>query len=209
VSPAYRVAAAIATIRGYAALCVAAVMVAACSTQHASDAATASPSVSSPSPANSSPATAAGAVSFPSQLLGRDKNSSAAAEKVISSLDKEYVSTFTAILGGTGKGAIYGDEQNGFFIVIAAKAQKQIASPDTAVRDIQNDWASSGVTDLNVFPGGSNGQETACQQTPQQDVVCFWADHLSIGITLYTPGLASGLKDGASKTIQIRSAVVH
>lgn len=184
-------------------------MVAACSTQHASDPATASPSVSSPSPANSSPATAAEAVSFPSQLLGRDKNASATAEQVVSSLDKEYVSTFTAILGGTGKGAIYGDEQNGFFIVIAAKAQKQIVSPDTVVHNIQNDWASSGVTDLKLFPAGSDGQEVACQQTQQQDVVCFWADHVSIGITLYSPGLASGLNDGASKTIQIRSAVVH
>jgi hypothetical protein len=50
-------------------------------------------------------------------------------------------------------------------------------------------------------------------------VVVTWAPHRtgkaciiawdgSLGIVLYSPGFASGLNDGASKTSQIRSAVV-
>jgi hypothetical protein len=35
-----------------------------------------------------------------------------------------------------------------------------------------------------------------------------WADHVSFGVALYPPGFASSLGDGASKTSQIRSAVV-
>ncbi len=196
-----------ATIRNYAVLGVAAIAVAACSTEHVSAAATTSSAVSSPAPASSS-ATAAGAVSLPDQLLGQDKDTSADAAQVVSMLDREYASSLTAALSGPLKTAVYGDEQNGFFIVLAAKSQRQIASPDNTVDVMKNDWVSSGVTDARVFPAGPNGAAVACRPA-QQDIVCMWADHVGIGLTLFSQGFASSLNDGASKTAQIRSAVVH
>jgi hypothetical protein len=123
-------------------------------------------------------------------------------------LNRVYASPVTKELGGTTKGAVYGDEQNGFFIVLAAKSQRKITSPTNAVNVMKANWLSKGISDVKVFPVSSNGGTQACQET-QQDVICFWADYVSIGFTLFSPGLASSLADGASKTAQIHSAVVQ
>jgi hypothetical protein len=167
-----------------------------------------SPAQSSPATPSSSPATVRGDVSFPNQLLGLHENSSATAGQAISMINRGFVSPLTKGLGGTSKAAIYGDEQNGFFVVVAVKTRKKITSPDDVVNKLQNDWVNRGATDVMAFPAGRKGESVVCEQT-QQNLVCLWADHLSIGVVLYSLGSPISFKDGVSKTIQIRSAVMH
>jgi hypothetical protein len=151
-------------------------------------------------------------VHFPNQLLGRNENTSAGAKQVIGLLNAKFVSRLTAALGG-GEAAMYGGGQSAttptsnFFFVIAAPLAKPI-SPDTFARKLQSSMLARGVTDAKVFPAGTNGRTLVCGQA-QSDIICSWADHVSLGIVLYSPGFASSLNDGASKTKQIRSAVVR
>ena len=210
--PLRRVAAA--TIGGRAALGAVAIALAACGGQHTTAAAPASPPASSSAPRSSSPATAAAgaAVHFPNQLLGQNKNTSAAAKQVIGILNREFVSRLTAELGG-GEAAIYGGGESvtapttDFFFVIATALAKPI-SPDVFARSLQSSMVARGITNAKLFPAGVSGGALVCGQT-RSDIICSWADHVSLGIVLYSPGFASSLSDGASKTRQTRSAVVH
>jgi hypothetical protein len=209
--PVRRVAAAIRAIGGRAALGAAAIMMVACGAQHTSAPATASAAASSPAPHNSNSATAAGLVSLPNQLPGRNKNTSAVAKQAVSVLDRTYVSPLTADLHGTWKAALYGGGQNGetpFFFVVAGKLDKRIASPDSVAHRLQNSMVGRGITDAKVFPAGPGGEALVCART-HMDIICSWADHVSFGVVLYSPGFASSLNDGASKARQVRSAVVH
>ncbi len=209
--PARRVAAAIAAIRGGAALGTAVIVLAACGAQHVAAPATSSPATSSPAlHSSTSASTAAGAVHFPNQLLGLNKNTSAVAKQSIRILDKGYVSPLTAYLVG-GKSAIYGGGQNGatpFFFVAAGALPSPIASPDNVAHKLHSVMLNSHITDAKLFPAGPNDEALVCGHTHNTDTLCFWADHVSFGVVLYPPGFASSLGDGASKTSQIRSAVV-
>lgn len=208
-----RVAAAITTIvRGGAALGAAVIALAACGAQHAAAPATAPPATSSPAlhSTHGAGSAAAGAVHFPNQLLGLNKNTSAVAKQSISILDKNYVSPLTAYLVG-GKSAIYGGGQNGaspFFFVAAGTLPRPIASPDNVAHKLHRVMLNSHITDTKLFLAGPNGAALVCGHTHNMDTLCFWADHVSFGVVLYPPGFASSLSDGASKTSQIRSAVV-
>jgi hypothetical protein len=212
--PVRRVATATATIGNRAAIGAVVIALAACGGQHTAASATDSPPPSSPAPqSTSSASTATGAVvHFPNQLLGRNENTSAGAKQVIGLLNAKFVSRLTAALGG-GEAAMYGGGQSAttatsnFFFVIAAPLAKPI-SPDTFARKLQSSMLARGVTDAKVFPAGANGRALVCGQA-QSDIICSWADHVSLGIVLYSPGFASSLNDGASRTEQIRSAVVR
>jgi hypothetical protein len=199
------------TLGGRAALGAAVIVVAACGAQHTSSAAKALAGASSPAPHSiSSATTAAGAVLFPDQLLGQTKNTSAAGKQAASILDRQYVSHLAADLVGANA-AIYGGGQNGatpFFFVVAGTLARRITSPDNAAHVLQNSMLSRGISGAKLFPAGPNGVALACGQT-HMDILCGWADHVSFGIVLYSPGFTSSLNDGASKTSQIRSAVVH
>lgn len=206
-----RVAAAITIIRGCAAVGSAVIVLAACGAQHTTAPATASPAPSSSARHSSGPvSTVAGAVHFPNQLLGLNKNTSAVAKQSISILDKNYVSPLTAYLIG-GKSAIYGGGQNGatpFFFVAAGALPRPIAAPDNVAHKLHSVMLNSHITDAKLFPAGANGDALVCGHTDNMDTLCFWADHVSFGVVLYPPGFASSLGDGASKTSQIRSAAV-
>lgn len=209
-----RVAAATTTVGGRVALGAAAIVLAACGGQHTASPATASPASSSPAPQSSNSATTV-AVHLPTQLLGQNENTSAAAKQATSILDRQYVSLLTAGLGGSWKTAIYGgNAQNAttpttdFFFVIAGTLTRPIASPDNVARKLQNSMLTRGITDAKLFPADANGEALVCGQT-HMDIVCSWADHVSLGYVLYSPGFASSLSDGASKTSQVRSAVVR
>lgn len=210
--PVHRVAAA--TVGGRAALGAAAIVLAACGGQHTTAAVPASSPASSSAPqSGSSATTAAGAaVHFPNQLLGRNKNTSAAAKQVVGILNREFVSRLTAELGG-GAAAIYGGGKSAttpttdFFFVIATALARPI-SPDVFAHRLQSSMLSRGATNVKLFPAGAYGGVLVCGQT-HSDIICSWADHVSLGIVLYSPGFASSLSDGASKTRQTRSAVVH
>jgi hypothetical protein len=149
-------------------------------------------------------------VYFPNQLLGRNKNTSTAAKQAISTLDKQYASPLAAYLVG-GKSAIYGGGQNGatpFFFLVAGALPKPIASPDNIAHKLHSVMLVSRITDAKLFPG-PNGATVVCGHTHNMDTLCFWVNHVSFGVVLYPPGFASSLNDGASKTSEIRSAVVH
>jgi hypothetical protein len=69
---------------------------------------------------------------------------------------------------------------------------------------------NQGFTDARVLPPGPDGAALVCGQrhvTAGTDTVCEWADYVSFGIVLYSPGFVSSLSDAASKTSPIRSAV--
>lgn len=209
-----RAATSITVIKGCAALSAAVLVLTACGAQHTTNPATTSRATSSPLPhSSSSAATTAAVVYLPNQVLGRNKNTSVDAEQALSLLNSKYVSSLTALSKGliSVKTAIYGGEQNGatpFFFVVAGSSIRRIASPDTAVRSFRNDMLTRGESDATVFPAGPNGVATVCGHV-QVDTICYWADHVSFGIVLYSPGFASSLNDAASKTSQIRSAVVR
>ena len=212
--PVRRAATATATLGSRAAIGAVAIALAACGGQHTAASATDSSSASSPAPRSTgSAATAAGGVvHFPDQLLGRNKNTSAGAKQVVGLLNAQFVSRLTAALGA-GKAAMYGGGKSAttpttnFFFVIASALDRPI-SPDSFARKLKSSMLAKGVTDAKVFPADANGRALACGQA-QSDIICSWADHVSLGIVLYSPGFASNLNDGASKTGQIRSAVVH
>ena len=112
-----------------------------------------------------------------------------------------------------GKTAIYGGEQNGatpFFFVTAGAWAQPVASPDNVAHPLQEFLRTKGFTDARVFPPGPDGAALVCGQrhvAAGPNTVCEWADHVSFGIVLYSPGFVSSLSDAASKTSQIRSAI--
>jgi hypothetical protein len=208
------------TIGSCAALAAAVIVLAACGAQHAAAPATSSAAASSPAlhssgaaPATASPATsspAVGTVSFPNQLLGLNKNTSAEAKQSIKILDKDYVSPLTAYLVN-GKSTIYGGGQNGatpFFFVAAGALPGTIASPNSIGHKLHRVMVNSRITDARLFPAGPNGAAVVCGHTSSRDTLCFWVDHVTFGVVLYPPGFASSLSGGASKTSQVRSGVV-
>ena len=209
--PVRRAATAAASIGSRTAIGAVAIALAACGGQHTAASATDPPPASSPAPQTNSPTTAA-VVNFPHQLLGQNENTSAGAKQVISLLNAEYVSPLTAKLG-SAKAAMYGGGKSAttpttnFFFVIATSLDKPI-SPNVFAHKLQSSMSARGVTNAKVFPAGASGKALACGQT-HNDIICSWADHVSLGIVLYSPGFATSLNDGASKTEQIRSTVVR
>jgi hypothetical protein len=206
-----RVAAAITAIRCCAAVGAAAVVLAACGGEHLASPATASPAISPSAPHSSASASATtSALHFPNQLLGLNKNTSAAAKQSISILAKNYVSPMAGYLVGE-RSAIYGGGQNGatpFFFVAAGALPRPIAYPDNVAHSLHGVMSNSRITDAKVFLAGSNGTAVVCGHTDNMDTLCFWVDHKTFGAVLYPPGFASSLSGGASKTSQIHSAVV-
>ncbi len=209
-----RVASAVATARGRAALGAVAIMLAACGGQHSVALATTSHPATSPSPHSShSAATATGFVHFPAQLLGLNKNTTTTAQQVASSLSRGLA---TRLMGHVvdEKAAIYGGQQNAatpFFLVVAAAWAKRIASPDSVAHILQEFLVTKGFTNAALLPTGSNGVALVCGHkhvSAGTDTVCEWADHTSFGAVLYSPGFTPSLSTAASKTSQIRSTVV-
>jgi hypothetical protein len=151
-------------------------------------------------------------VRLPAQLLGLQKNTSATAKQAATIVSKEFASGLTGEVVG-GKTAIYGGEQNGaapFFFVTAGAWAQPVASPENVAHPLQEFLRTKGFTDARVFPPGPDGAALVCGQrhvTAGTDTVCEWADYVSFGIVLYSPGFVSSLSDAASKTSQIRSAV--
>jgi hypothetical protein len=210
-----RVAVAITSVAGRAVLGAAAVMLASCGGQHMQAPATTSPAASSPSTHSSSTAAAVtGSVHFPAQLLGLKKNTTATGGQVASTLSRVFASRLVGQVVAE-KAAIYGGQQNAsppFFLVVAGAWAKRVASPEAVAHIIQEFLVTRGFTDARVLPTGANGEVPVCGHKPLKiggaDIVCEWADHATFGVVLYPPGFASSLSDGASKTSQIRSAVV-
>jgi hypothetical protein len=211
--PACRAAAGVTTARGCVVLAAAAIMLAACGGQHTVAPATTSPAASSPSAHSSSSAVATGSVQLPAQLLGLKKNTSAAAKQAVTIVSRQFASRLTGDVVG-GKTAIYGGEQNGatpFFFVTAGTWAKHVASPDNVAHTLQGFMRTKGFTDVRVLPPGPDGEALVCGQkhvTAGTDTVCYWADHVSLGLVLYSPGFVSSLSDAASKTSRIHSTVV-
>ena len=213
--PARRAAAGLTTARGYVVLAAAAIMLAACGGQHTVAPATASPAASSPSALSNSPTAAAtGSVQLPAQLLGLKKNTSAAAKQAVTIVNRQFASRLTVDVVA-GKAAIYGGEQNGatpFFFVTAGMWAERVASPDNVAHTLQEFMRTKGFTNVRVLPPGPDGEALVCGQkhvTAGTDTVCYWADHVSLGIVLYSPGFVSSLSDAASKTSQIHSTVMN
>jgi hypothetical protein len=211
--PARRAAAGVTTAGGCTALAAAVIMLAACG-GHTVAAATTSPAASSPSTRSSSSAAAAtGSVRLPAQLLGLQKNTSATAKQAVTIVSREFASRLTGDVVG-GKTAIYGGGQNGdtpFFFVTAGAWAKRVASPNSVAHALQGFLRTKGFADARVLPPGPSGEVLVCGQrhvTAGTDTVCEWADHVSFGAVLYSPGFVSSLSDAASKTSQIRSAIV-
>ena len=207
-----RADAGVTTAGGCTALAAAAIMLAACG-GHTVTTATTSPAASSSSAQSSSPAAAAtGSVRLPAQLLGLQKNTSATAKQAATIVSKEFASGLTGEVVG-GKTAIYGGEQNGaapFFFVTAGAWAQPVASPENVAHPLQEFLRTKGFADARVLPPGPDGAALVCGQrhvTAGTDTVCEWADYVSFGIVLYSPGFVSSLSDAASKTSQIRSAV--
>ena len=212
--PARRAAAGVTPARGCVVLAAAAIMLAACGGQHTVAPATTSPAASSPSARSSSPAAATtGSVQLPAQLLGLKKNTSAAAKQAVTIVSRQFTSRLTEDVVG-GNTAIYGGEQNGatpFFFVTAGTWAEHVASPDNVAHTLQEFMRTRGFADVKVLPPGPDGEALVCGQkhvTAGTDTVCYWADHVSLGLVLYSPGFVSSLSDAASKTSQIHSAVV-
>jgi hypothetical protein len=211
-----RTAVTITTIRRCVILGAVAIVLAACSSEHHTAApAAASPASSSPASQGSKSAATA-TIYLPTQLLGHNENTSTGAKQLISIFDKNLISPLTAAMGGHWTSAVYGggDVQSAstpttdFFIVVAGTLQKPISSPDNFVRQLQDSLLAKGITDVKLLPADANGVARACGEE-QGFIICSWADHISVGYVVYSAGVASDLSDGASKTSQIRSAVVR
>jgi hypothetical protein len=208
--PTRRVAAGVTTAGGCTALAAAAIMLAACGGHPVAPAAT-SPAASSPSAhSGSSGAAATGSVRLPAQLLGLQKNTSAAAKQAATMVSRGFASRLTR--GVVGKTAVYGIGQNGpFFFVAAYALAKHVASPNNVAHTLQEFMRTKGFIDARVLPPGPNGEALVCGQkhvAAGTDTVCYWADHISFGGVLYSPGFVSSLSDAASKASEIRSTVV-
>jgi hypothetical protein len=152
-------------------------------------------------------------VRLPAQLLGLQQNTSATAKQAATIVSREFASRLTGDVVG-GKTAIYGGGQNGatpFFFVTAGSWAERVASPNSVAHTLQKFMRTKGFTDARVLPPGPNSEALVCGQrhvTAGTDTVCYWADHISFGGVLYSPGFVSSLSDAASKTSQIRSTVV-
>jgi hypothetical protein len=211
--PSRRAGAGVTTARGCVILAAAAIMLTACGGQHTVAPAATSPAASSPSAHSSSPAAATGSVRLPAQLLGLNKNTSAAAQQAVTIVGRQFTSRLTGDVV-SGQSAIYGGEQNGatpFFFVTAGTWAERVASPDNFARTLQEFMRTKGFTDVRVLPPGPDGEALVCGQkhvTAGTDTVCYWADHVSLGLVLYSPGFVSSLSEAASKTSQIHSSVV-
>ena len=212
--PARRAAAGVTAAGGCTVLAAAAIMLAACGGQHTVAPATTSPAAPSPSAHSSSSAAATtGSVQLPAQLLGLNKNTSAAAKQAVTIVSRQFASRLTEDVVG-GKTAIYGGGQNGatpFFFVTAGTWAEHVASPDNVAHELQEFLRTKGFTDARVLPPGPDGEALACGQrhiAPGTNTVCYWAGHLSFGAVVYSPGFVSSLSDAALKTSQIRSTVV-
>jgi hypothetical protein len=211
--PSRRAATGVTTARGCVVLAAAAIMLTACGGQHTAAPVTTSPAASSPRAHSSSPAAATGSVRLPAQLLGLAKNTSAAAKQAITIVGRQFASRLAEDVVG-GQSAIYGGEQNGampFFFVTVGRWVEHVASPDDVAHTLQDFMRTKGFTDVRVLPPGPDGETLVCGQkhvTAGTDTVCYWADHVSLGLVLYSPGFVSSLSDAASKTSQIHSSVV-
>ena len=188
-------------------------MLTACGGQHTVAPAATSPAASSPSAHSGSPAAATGSVQLPAQLLGLNKNTSAAAKQAVTLVNRQFSSNLAHEVVGE-KAAIYGGEQNGatpFFFVTAGAWAEYVASPDNAAHILQKFMRTKGFTNVGVVPPGPDGVALVCGQkhvTAGTDTICYWADHVTLGLVLYSPGFVSSLSEAASKTRQIHSSVV-
>ena len=211
--PARRAAAAVTTRGGCVTLAIAAIMLTACGGPHSAVPATSPAASSTNAHSSSSRAPASGSVQLPAQLLGLEKNTSATAKQAVNILGKEFASRVMGNVVGE-KSAIYGGAQNGatpFFFVVAGTWAEHVASLNNAAHVLQKFMQTQGFTDASVLPAGPNGEALVCGQkhvTAGTDTVCYWAHHVTFGIVLYSPGFVSNLSDAASKTSQIRGAVV-
>jgi len=182
------------TARGCVVLAAAASMLTACGGQHTVAPATTSPATSAPSAHSSSPAAATGSVRLPTQLLGLEKNTSAAAKQAVTIVGRQFSSRLAEDVVGA-QSAIYGGEQNGatpFFFVTAGTWAEHVASPDDVAHTLQE----------------FRRLRHRTSEYLRTDIVCHWADHVSLGLVLYSPGFVSSLSDAASKTSQIHSSVM-
>jgi len=211
--PPRRIAAAVTAVGGRAAFGAAVIMLAACGGQHTGPRATTPPATSSPAPHSSNPAAAAtGSVHLPAQLLRLKKNTSTTAMQALSILRRQLASRLTGKVVGE-KAAIYGGEQNAplFFLVVAGAWAKRVTSLDDVAHGLREYLATHGFADARLLPAGPSGEALICGHKHVQtgtDTLCYWADPVSFGIVLYPPRFISSLSEGASRTSQIRSAVV-
>ncbi len=156
---------------------------------------------------------ATGSVQLPAQLLGLKKNTSTTARQAVTIVSRGFASRLMGDVVG-GKAAIYGGAQNGatpFFFVTAGTWSKHVASPIDVAHALQKFMQTKGFTGASVLPAGPNGEALVCGQkhvTAGTDTICYWADHITLGAVLYSPGFVSNLSEAASKTSQIRGAVV-
>lgn len=195
-------------IVGRVALSAVALVLAACGGHPAAGMATPSPVVSSPRPTSGS--ATAGVLRFPAQLLGLSKNTTAHAEQVASSLDREAAAKLKETVTGA-QAVFYGRGQDGF-LVDAGTWVRRVASPAKIANGLRAVMLAKGAADIMVFPADPDDRALACGQLHYRGravIMCFWADHVSFGMAVYYPGFASSLRDGAAKTRQIASAVVR
>lgn len=211
--PARRAAGGVTAAGGCTVLAAAAIMLAACGGQHTAAPATTSAAASSPSAHSSSSAAAVtGSVQLPAQLLGLNKNISATAKQAIPTVSQQFASPLMRDVAG-GRTAIYGGQNDATPLVFVSAGMwaKHLGSPDNAAHELQEFLRTKGFTDARVLPPGPDGEALACGQrhiAPGTNTVCYWADHLTFGVAVYSSGFVSSLSDAASKTSQIRSAVV-
>lgn len=210
--PPRRIAVAVTAAGGRAAFSAAVIMLAACGAQHTGPPATTPPAASSPVPHSSNPAAATGSVHLPAQLLRLKKNTSTTAMRAVSILRRQLASRLTGKVVGE-EAAIYGGQQNAplFFLVVAGAWAKRVTSLDDVAHGLREYLATHGFADARLLPAGPNGEALICGHKHVQtgtDTICYWADPVSFGIVLYPPHFISILSEGASRTSQIRSAVV-
>jgi hypothetical protein len=208
-----RVAAAVTLAAGGVSLAMAAIMLAACGGQRSVAPATSSPAAPSAGAHSSRSAAATGSVQLPAQLLGLKKNTSATARQAVTIVSRGFASRLMGDVVG-GKAAIYGGAQNGatpFFFVTAGTWATHVASPVNVAHALQKFMQAKGFTRASVLPAGPDGEALVCGQkhvTAGTDTICYWADHITLGAVLYSPGFVSNLSEAAAKTSQIRGAVV-
>ena len=145
-----------------------------------------------------------GGIHFPAVLLGLQKNTSAPAQQVVSSV----ASKFDSMGFSHTQAAIYGTFSTSNLLVVGVTelsgAYKKYG-PKIAASALRRGFLARGSTDSHAFPAGSSGAGLVCGHITQggtTQITCIRHDKKTVGIAIYFGGFTSSLSDAAAKTNQ-------